>query len=127
LGKSGAKEKEMVFKSEKLERVVQEKPRGGEGSQECFFAFQMGKAPEGSAFQVVARQILSPGSSVGYHEHVDNADLYVIVSGNGTYTDENNQKVAVGPGDFTLCVRGQSHGLANSGTEPLVFIAVVAK
>ena len=117
----------MVFKSENLERVVQEKPRGGDGSQEVFFAFQMGKAPDNTAFQVAARQVLAPQSSIGYHEHVDNSDMYIIISGKGIYTDENKKAVPVGTGDILLCGRGQSHALANPNNEPLIFYAVMAK
>jgi mannose-6-phosphate isomerase-like protein (cupin superfamily) len=80
-----------------------------------------------SAFQVVAKQVLAPHSSIGYHEHVDNADMYIILSGKGVYTDENKKEIAVAPGDITLCGRGQSHALANPGNEPLAFIAVMAK
>ncbi|MDR3264914.1 MAG: cupin domain-containing protein [Synergistaceae bacterium] len=104
-----------------------EKARGGDGSMECLFAFQMGKAPEGSAFQVLARQTLMPGSSVGYHQHPENEELYVILSGKGTFHDEGNISKPVGPGDMTLTLKGQSHGLANTGTEPLVFLAAIAQ
>ncbi len=117
----------MLFKSEGLEKVVVEKPRGGSGEMHCKFAFQMGKAPAGSAYQVLASQTLTPGSAVGYHEHLDNEELYVILSGRGTFFDNDNQGVPVGPGDMTLTLKGQSHGLSNTGTEPLVFLAAIAK
>ena len=117
----------MLFNEKNLEKVVVEKPRGGNGSMECFFAFQMGKAPEGSAFQVIASQTLMPGCSIGYHQHVDNEELYVIISGSGTFYDENNAAIQVGAGDMTLTLKGQSHGLDNTGTEPLVFLAAIAK
>ncbi|MDR3230557.1 MAG: cupin domain-containing protein [Synergistaceae bacterium] len=117
----------MIFSSNSLEKVTAEKARGGEGSMQCRFAFQMGKAPEGSAFQVLASQTLTPGSSVGYHQHTENEELYVILSGNGTFYDDGNVSKPVGPGDMTLTLKGQSHGLANTGTEPLVFLAAIAK
>ena len=117
----------MIFKSNALEKAVVEKPRGGPGKMDCFFAFQMGKAPEGSAFQVAASQILEPGSGVGYHQHVDNEELYVILSGNGTFIDNGNVEKPVGPGDMTLTLKGESHGLTNTGTEPLRFLAIIAK
>ncbi|MDR1733209.1 MAG: cupin domain-containing protein [Synergistaceae bacterium] len=92
----------------------------------CRFAFQMGKAPGGSPFQVVAHQTLPPGSSLGYHQHTDNEELYVILSGKGTFYDEGKVAKTVGPGDMTLTLKGQSHGLVNTGSEPLVFLAVIA-
>jgi len=117
----------MVFKHENLEKVHQDKPRGGEGSQDVHFAFQMGKAPPNTAFQLAAYQVLAPKSSIGYHEHTDNSDLYFIVSGKGIFTDENKKDIPVVPGDIALCTAGQSHALTNPNDEPLVFHAVMAK
>ena len=117
----------MIFKSSELEKVVVEKPRGGAGEMKCDFAFQMGKAPEGSSFQVAAYQTLEPGSGVGYHQHVDNEELYVILSGQGTFTDNGKVGKPVGPGDMTLTLKGEWHGIDNTGSEPLIFIAVIVK
>jgi mannose-6-phosphate isomerase-like protein (cupin superfamily) len=117
----------MIFKSNALENVVVEKPRGGTGNMNCLFAFQMGKAPEGSAFQVAACQTLEPGSGVGYHQHVDNEELYVILSGQGVFTDNGNVEKPVGAGDMTLTLKGEWHGLTNTGNDPLKFLAVIAK
>jgi len=117
----------MIFKSNELEKAVVEKARGGPGKVDCLFAFQMGKAPEGSAFQVAVSQSLAPGSGIGYHQHADNEELYVILSGNGIFIDEGNVEKQVGPGDMTLTLKGQSHGLTNTGNEPLRLLAIVAK
>ena len=117
----------MIFKSSELEHVVVEKPRGGTGKMDCLYAFQMGKAPEGSVFQAIADQTLEPGSGLGYHQHVENEELCVIISGHGTFIDEGNVEKPVGPGDMTLTLKGQSHGLTNTGSETLRFLAVIAK
>ena len=117
----------MLFKSNELERVVTEKPRGGTGEMECLFAFQMGKAPEGTAFQMAASQTLMPGSSLGYHRHEDNEELYVVLSGEGTFYDNDEKGLPVGPGDITLTRKGESHGLANTGSVPLIFLAAIVK
>lgn len=117
----------MLFKSEALEKVVVEKLRGGIGEAVCSYAFMMGKAPEGSAFQMLASQVLMPGNSVGFHKHTDNEEIYVFLSGQGTFYDNDEKPTQVGPGDMTITTRGQSHGLVNTGNEPLKFLAVVAK
>jgi len=117
----------MIFKSSELEKVVVEKARGGPGKVDCLFAFQMGKAPDGSSFQAIASQTLEPGSGLGYHQHADNEELYVILSGQGTFMDNGNVEKPVGPGDMTLTLKGEWHGLTNTGNEPLRFLAVVAK
>jgi mannose-6-phosphate isomerase-like protein (cupin superfamily) len=117
----------MLFKSAELEKAVVDKPRGGPGQMECLYAFQMGKAPEDSAYQVVAFQTLTPGSGLGYHQHENNEELYVILSGQGTFIDNGNVEKLVGPGDMTLTLKGESHGLTNTGNEPLRFLAAIAK
>ena len=115
----------MLFKSSELEKVVSENPRGGPGKMDCLYAFQMGKAPEGSAFQVTAINTLEPGCGVGYHQHPDNEELYAIISGHGVFIDNGNVEKPVGPGDITLTLKGESHGLTNTGNEPLRLLAVV--
>ena len=117
----------MLYKFENLEKVHQEKPRGGEGSQDLHCAFKMGEAPKNTAFQLAAYQILAPKSAIGYHEHTDNSDMYFVISGKGIYTDENKKEIPIGPGDIALCPVGQSHALANPNNEPLIFHAVMAK
>lgn len=117
----------MRFKSNALEKVITEKARGGIGEMTCMFAFQAGKGPEGSALQMLSSNTLHPGSSVGFHQHIDNEELYVIISGDGTFYDNDEKPVQVGAGDMMLTLKGQSHGLTNTGKEPLNFLAVIAK
>lgn len=62
--------------------------------------------------------ILPPGTSVGYHEHGSNEEVYVILEGNGTMT-VNGTEQAVKPGDVLLNKPGWSHGLENTGEEPI--------
>jgi mannose-6-phosphate isomerase-like protein (cupin superfamily) len=76
---------------------------------------------------MVSHMTLQPGCSMGYHKHPDNEELYVILSGSGTYLDDGETAVQVGPGDTTLTLKGQSHGIENTGTEPLVFLAAIVK
>lgn len=116
----------MIFKADKLEKAIVERPRGGTGQIRSSIAFPMGKAPAGSAFQTVACQELLPGSSVGFHVHADNEELFVIISGQGSFTDFDGSRHPVGPGDILLTLRGQGHALANTGSEPLAFLAAIA-
>jgi mannose-6-phosphate isomerase-like protein (cupin superfamily) len=117
----------MLFKSNELESAVMDKPRGGNGSMQCRFAFQSGHSPEGSAFQLLSHMTLQPGCSIGRHQHIDNEELYVILSGEGTFTDDDGATTRVSPGDMTLTLKGQSHGIENTGHAPLEFLAAIAK
>ena len=61
---------------------------------------------------------LAPGTSVGYHKHGDNEEVYVILAGRGLMT-VNDEKRDVGPGDVIVNKPGWSHGLENTGDETL--------
>lgn len=69
---------------------------------------------------------LVPGASIGEHTHENNAEMIYILSGEGTIMDDG-VKTAIVQGQCTYCPMGHSHSLINSGTENLVFFAVVPK
>ena len=73
---------------------------------------------------MIATITLPVGGSVSLHTHEGEAEVYRIQSGTGLYTD-NGREVTVGPGYTTLCRDGEQHGLENTGTEPLVFDAII--
>jgi len=51
-----------------------------------------------SRTRLCARLVIEPGSSIGFHEHVDEEEVFVILRGQGTVQD-GNARTAVGPGD----------------------------
>ena len=70
---------------------------------------------------------LQPGASIGLHTHDANEDAYIIVSGEGVFTDSVGKESPVRAGDITIARKGEAHGLKNTGTEPLVFLDVIAQ
>ncbi len=67
---------------------------------------------------------LLPGRSIGEHTHTGDNEIFYFLSGTGRYND-NGKTVEVAPGDVAVCRDGEIHSLANEGSEPLVFIAVI--
>lgn len=67
---------------------------------------------------------LEPGAEVGYHVHSGESESYYILSGNGMYND-NGVSCAVTAGDVTFTPDGTGHGLKNTGSEKLCFIALI--
>ncbi len=57
---------------------------------------------------------LNPGSSIGYHVHEGDTELFYFLSGTGVYCD-NGTDVKVGPGDVAICEAGHGHGVVNTG------------
>lgn len=71
-----------------------------------------------------AEVVIEPGCSLGYHEHHGESETYYILSGTGNY-DDNGVPRPVKAGDVTFTPSGKGHGLANTGDDDLVFMALI--
>ena len=99
----------------------------GKGTLYGKFAFRREQATENQAIKEIGLMTLKPGESIGLHKHADNEDTYIILSGQGLFTDGEGGEYMVGPQTVTIAVAGESHGLENTGNEDLVFIDVIAQ
>ena len=115
-----------VFKKDNL--ITLDKPEAGGGVGVLYgkYSFTRDMPPMESPVREVCWLTLKPGDTVGFHKHEVNEDIYIIVSGTGTYKDNSGTEHEVGPGDITLARLGTSHALSNTGKEDLVFIGVIA-
>lgn len=116
-----------VFTKEQLIKLSKEKAGGGQGTLVGEYAFTRDKALKDHAIKEISWLTLAPGDSIGYHPHTTNEDTYIIISGRGTFKDKDGREVPVKAGDVTIVRKGEAHGLANTGTEPLVFVDVIAE
>ena len=117
-----------LFPKEKLFDKNSEKAGGsGEGTLYGKFAFRREQATDNQAIKEIGLMTLKPGDSIGLHKHADNEDTYIIISGEGLFTDGNNNEYIVGPQSVTIAVAGESHALKNTGKEDLIFIDLIAK
>lgn len=110
----------MVNKSPKKEQVTG--IAGGEGPGAIAHLVAPGELPAKAG--LMANVTLEPGSSVGYHKHEGEGELYYILSGSGEYT-EDGVMTPVSAGAATYVYDGHSHGLVNTGKEPMTFVAVI--
>lgn len=76
---------------------------------------------KGRVFSVVT---LDLGSELGWHIHRGDGEFYCVISGEGEYSD-NGTMVTLRAGDTAFCPDGEGHSIANRGSEPLVFAALV--
>lgn len=116
-----------VFPSESLLKADKKEAAGGKGTLSGAYAFTRDKATKDQAIKEISWLTLQPGDSIGYHKHVTNEDTYIIVSGQGVFKDKDGKDYPVKAGDVTIVRKGESHGLANTGKEPLVFVDVIAE
>ena len=78
--------------------------------------------------RMYAKVVLKPGSTVGWHQHIDETEPYYILSGQGIFVDNDGSRNPVGPGDVCTILPGQYHSLENaSQTEDLEFMALIHK
>ena len=123
----GAKAHSEVYAKESMLKAQREKAGGGVGVLNAEYAFTRDKAKKDEAIKEISWLTLKPGDSIGYHPHVTNEDTYIIVSGTGIFKDKDGKDVPVKAGDVTIVRKGESHGLTATGTEPLVFVDVIAE
>lgn len=120
--------KKRVFIFDDMEAEVKSNMRGGKGEIHSRVVIPAGEplAP-GSPFVASGINSIMPGASIGVHKHVLDEEVYVIISGSGHYIDNDGKRHPVKAGDIAYCCKGEEHGMENTGSEPLVFGAVIAK
>ncbi len=78
-----------------------------------------------SKMKYVRELTLMPGASIGMHPHVNDEEIYYVISGEGIMQVDDEEK-PMKMGDIVLTKSGSSHGLKNSGESDLkIFVACV--
>jgi mannose-6-phosphate isomerase-like protein (cupin superfamily) len=111
----------MVIHRNEMKVEEKEKMRDGNGTVH-FTHFADGSTQKNA--RMLAELTLPPGASIGYHRHDSETEYFFILSGNGVVND-NGKEVPVAKGDAIITGNGASHSIANTGTVPLVFHAVI--
>ena len=115
------------YTADELTILDKENVAGGKGTLHGEFAFIRDTALESDAIKEIGFMTLKQGDFIGTHEHADNEDAYLILSGTGIFTDGLGNAWIVKPGDMTIARPGQAHGLANLYKDDLVFLDIIAK
>jgi len=105
------------------EMKVEEKERMRDGEGTARLTYLLDGSAEKNA-RMFAEVTLNPGCSIGYHQHESETEYYFIVSGTGLVND-NGTEVEVKQGASIITGNGAFHGIKNTGTDPLVFHAVI--
>ena len=113
----------MIRRKEECKTECREKMRGGEGSA-MVTSLIAGPEELNDKGRLFSRITLNPGSSIGYHVHEQDAQLFYFLNGTGVYSD-NGTDVEVKAGDVAICETGHGHGVVNTGEDVLEFVAVI--
>lgn len=95
-------------------------------SRASFRSDKMGKSDLASGEQLFAGlNAFEPGQQHAMHAHPGQDKVYVVLEGEGeaTVADETSP---VGPGDFVFAAADVPHAMANTGSERLVVMAILA-
>lgn len=114
----------LVKDEERSQPVVRENFRGGEGK--VYISYFVNEERSSPGALRIMRITIPPGSSIGYHQHVGEEEVYFILKGRGEVND-NGKIVEVKPGDMVLTRSGFYHGIRCLGDEPLELFAMVSK
>lgn len=118
---------DQLYKKEDLKTWNRDNVAGGNGTLYGKFSHTRNEAPQDWAIKEIGWMTLKPGDSIGMHKHEVNEDTYIIVSGEGVFTDSAGKETPVKAGDVTIARKGDQHALKNTGKEDLVFLDIIAQ
>lgn len=105
-------------------REIQKHCHGGKG--EILFRELFKETDFNSPLEFFHETLVLPNSSIGYHKHKGNEEIYYIVQGKGLMTVDGEKRV-VHKGDAVITHSGSSHGLINTQNKPLKILVFEAK
>ncbi|HYT42020.1 MAG TPA: cupin domain-containing protein [Methylomirabilota bacterium] len=102
--------------SENAKREVQKKCHDGEG--EILFREVFNQEAFESNLVHLHETIVRPHSTIGYHLHEGNEEIYYLTEGEGIMTVDGDER-RVRPGDAIITHSGSKHGLVNNTDQDL--------
>lgn len=112
----------MIRREAEMRTLVREHLRGGEGTIENIMILEpeqmLGKCT------LCAKFFFAPGTSIGEHAHVDDAEIYYVLEGELTVVEDGVEHI-LKPGDVAFTANGASHKVENRTTQQAVMLAVI--
>jgi mannose-6-phosphate isomerase-like protein (cupin superfamily) len=112
----------MLIRSSQMTGEVRENMRGGAGRVNLAQVVTGENLPKNVRLSAVIT--LEPGSSIGWHVHENETELFYFASGSGI-ADDNGEKKPIAAGDVLVTPDGCGHAVENNGKVPLIFFAVI--
>lgn len=112
----------MVVKKEYTTKIVTENPREGKGIIEGYRYLDSQELS--NALKGFYINELLPNSEIGYHKHIEDEEIYLILEGEGIVND-NGMEEKVEAGTLIYTKKGQGHSLKNTGDKALKFAAFI--
>lgn len=103
------------------EKQWQEASHGGKGPVDLYEIW--GRQNFQSDIDFIDRVVVPPDSSIGYHRHGSNEEMYILLEGEGLMTIDGKE-VIVRKGDMILNSAGGQHGLVNNSSEDIDLLVI---
>ena len=114
----------MIRKANSCRTEVRENMRGGDGIVKIEHFWEPGTEMLAHN-RMAARLTLPPGSSIGFHKHENEDEIFVIVKGKAE-ADDNGTLTCLEAGDSLLTGNGAGHSIRNIGDTDLELIAIIS-
>lgn len=114
----------MIRKYEDFKSEIRTKMRDGNGDIRISHILNPAddlKAP----VRLFAKLTIEPGNSIGYHEHMNEEEVFYILKGTAEL-DDNGSKKIMRTGDVSV-TSNAGHSITNVGSETLEVMAVIMK
>jgi len=113
----------MVIHRNEMKSEIREKLRDGKGNATFIHLADCAGNKEKNV-RLLSEVTLPPNASIGRHNHENETEYYIILSGSGI-VDDNGKEVTVKTGDIVITGGGAFHSIANNGSVPLIFHAII--
>ncbi|HEY3382848.1 MAG TPA: cupin domain-containing protein [Vicinamibacterales bacterium] len=112
----------MIKRQQDMRIEMRDQIRGGDGTIRCINLLE--KSECFGKVNLCALLNLEKGQSIGVHAHGPDAEIYYLLSGRLTATD-NGVDTCLEAGDAMLTGNGETHSVRNDGDQLAVLMAVV--
>jgi len=114
----------MIRRKDSYQVDIREAMRGGSGKVKIEHFWDQTQLR--GKTRLCAKLTLEPGSSIGFHEHHDEEEVFIVIRGQAQILDGTQQQL-VNVGDSILTGGGAGHAVEAVGDEPLEMIAVIVQ
>ena len=103
------------------EKQLQKNSHGGTGPVDLYEIW--GKSDFESNVDFLDRVVVPPGSTIGFHKHGKNEEMYIVLEGTGLMNIED-EEIVVKEGDMILNPAEGRHGLTNDSDKNIDVLVV---
>jgi mannose-6-phosphate isomerase-like protein (cupin superfamily) len=102
-------------------KQIQQSSHQGTGAVELYEIWK--NSDFRSSVDFFDRVVVPPGSTIGFHKHGANEEMYIVLEGKGLMKIEDDE-VSVGKGDMILNPAEGRHGLINNSAENMDILVI---